>query len=95
MPLTLYHKVKAGKLGKKSGEGFYRYRNGKILQTERATWNGNLALLQSKLLAPLRQEARECLVQKIVEDADLLDAAMIFGAGFPAFRGSILHDPQV
>lgn len=95
VPLTLYHKVKAGKLGKKSGEGFYRYRNGKILQTERATWNGNLALLQSKLLAPLRHEARECLAQKIVEDADLLDAAMIFGAGFPAFRGSILHDPQV
>ncbi|QTR48577.1 3-hydroxyacyl-CoA dehydrogenase NAD-binding domain-containing protein [Candidatus Thiothrix anitrata] len=95
VPLTLYHQVKAGKLGKKSGEGFYHYRNGKILQTEHITWNGNLTLLQNKLLAPLRHEAHVCFSQKIVEDADLLDAAMIFGAGFPAFRHSILHDPQV
>jgi 3-hydroxyacyl-CoA dehydrogenase/enoyl-CoA hydratase/3-hydroxybutyryl-CoA epimerase len=30
----------------------------------------------------------------MVGDADLLDAGVIFGAGFPAFRGGPLHNAQ-
>lgn len=91
LPLTLNHMTKAGKLGKKSGEGFYRYRHGKILQHESPTWHGNRALLQNKLVTPLVNEAKACLAQGIVEDADVLDAGIIFGTGFAPFLGGPLH----
>lgn len=91
LPLTLNYMTKAGKLGKKSGEGFYRYRHGKILQHESPTWHGNHALLQNKLVTPLINEAKACLAQGIVEDADVLDAGVIFGAGFAPFLGGPLH----
>ena len=36
-------------------------------------------------------EAVACLREGVVEDADLLDAGMIFGTGFAPFRGGPLH----
>jgi 3-hydroxyacyl-CoA dehydrogenase/enoyl-CoA hydratase/3-hydroxybutyryl-CoA epimerase len=36
-------------------------------------------------------ESVACLDEGIVEDADLLDAAMVFGTGFAPFRGGIIH----
>ena len=94
VPLTLHHMTKAGKLGKKSGEGFYTYRNGKPLPQEHSAWDGNRTLLQTKLINPLVNEAKACLAQGIVEDADLLDAGVIFGTGFAPFRGGPLHYAQ-
>ena len=40
-----------------------------------------------RLMQPLLQEAAVCIQEKIVADADLLDAGLIFGAGFAPFRG--------
>jgi 3-hydroxyacyl-CoA dehydrogenase/enoyl-CoA hydratase/3-hydroxybutyryl-CoA epimerase len=94
VPLTLNHMTKAGKLGKKSGEGFYRYRNGKMMKTESVEWQGNRTMLQTKLITPLVNEAKACLAQGIVDDADLLDAGVIFGTGFAPFRGGPLHYAQ-
>ncbi len=42
-------------------------------------------------LLPMLVEALQCLDEKIVNDARHLDAAMIFGIGFPPFRGGLLH----
>jgi 3-hydroxyacyl-CoA dehydrogenase/enoyl-CoA hydratase/3-hydroxybutyryl-CoA epimerase len=36
-------------------------------------------------------EALACLHEKVVDDPAHLDAAMIFGIGFPPFRGGLLH----
>jgi len=36
-------------------------------------------------------EASRCLEEKVVENANILDLAMIMGAGFPAFRGGVLR----
>ncbi|MBU0656613.1 MAG: enoyl-CoA hydratase/isomerase family protein [Gammaproteobacteria bacterium] len=94
IPLALYHMTRAGKLGRKSGEGFYRYRNGKMMKEEKAEWQGNRAMLQTRLIKPMVRESRACLEQGIVEDADLLDAGLIFGAGFAPFRGGPLHYAQ-
>ncbi|MDD5392221.1 MAG: 3-hydroxyacyl-CoA dehydrogenase NAD-binding domain-containing protein [Thiothrix sp.] len=94
VPLTLNHMTRAGKLGKKSGEGFYRYRNGKMMKTEAVEWQGNRTMLQTKLITPLVNEAKACLAQGIVDDADLLDAGVIFGTGFAPFRGGPLHYAQ-
>lgn len=39
----------------------------------------------------MSEEAALCLEQGIIENPDLLDAAVVFGAGFPAFRGGPLQ----
>lgn len=42
-------------------------------------------------LIPMLVEALNCLHEKVVEDAEHLDAAFIFGIGFPPFRGGLLR----
>lgn len=91
VPDLLVDMVKAGKLGRKNGTGFYRYRHGRMLKPERAQWEGNISALQDKLINQMSEEAALCLEQGIIENPDLLDAAVVFGAGFPAFRGGPLQ----
>jgi 3-hydroxyacyl-CoA dehydrogenase/enoyl-CoA hydratase/3-hydroxybutyryl-CoA epimerase len=43
--------------------------------------------LEDRLLLPLVNEAVAVLREQVVEDADLVDAGVIFGAGFAPFRG--------
>lgn len=42
-------------------------------------------------LLPMLAEALACLREKVVADAGHLDAAMVYGIGFPPFRGGLLH----
>ena len=42
-------------------------------------------------LLPMLVEALACLQEGIVQSAEHLDAAMVFGIGFPPFRGGLLH----
>jgi 3-hydroxyacyl-CoA dehydrogenase/enoyl-CoA hydratase/3-hydroxybutyryl-CoA epimerase len=83
--------VKAGKLGKKSGQGFYRWDKGKPKKNNVETNGNDLARLAERLLAPYFDECRACLGDRIVEDADILDAGMVFGTGFAPFRGGPLY----
>ena len=39
-------------------------------------------------------EAVACLADKVVADADLLDAGIIFGTGFAPFTGGPIHYAQ-
>ena len=39
-------------------------------------------------------EAAACLADKVVDDAELVDAGVIFGTGFAPFRGGPLHYAQ-
>ena len=83
--------VKAGKLGKKSGEGFYRWQEGKP-QREQTDYGGKeLAALGRELVEPLLDECEKCLQEGVVESADHVDAGVIFGTGFAPFRGGPLH----
>ena len=83
--------IAAGKLGKKSGRGFYVWKDGKPEKTA-GTWNkSELELLGRDLVAPLVDEAQKALAEGIVESADLVDAGVIFGTGFAPFRGGPLH----
>ncbi len=43
-------------------------------------------------LLPMLIEALACLAENVVTDTAQLDAAMIFGIGFPPFRGGLLHE---
>ena len=82
--------VDAGKLGKKSGEGFYKWNNGKP-EKAAADSSAPLATLGQRLIQPLLDECQQCLEEGIVESADLIDGGVIFGTGFAPFRGGPLH----
>jgi 3-hydroxyacyl-CoA dehydrogenase / enoyl-CoA hydratase / 3-hydroxybutyryl-CoA epimerase len=80
--------VAAKKLGRKTGEGFYRWQDGKPVKPDsRGTVPEDL---QDRLILALVNECAACLRDDVVADADLLDAAVIFGTGFAPFRGGPL-----
>lgn len=88
---VLEEMVASGKLGKKSGEGFYRWKDGKPQREDDAHKGHDLDQLAAELMQPYFDECRSCLADQVVENADLLDAGMIFGTGFAPFRGGPLH----
>jgi 3-hydroxyacyl-CoA dehydrogenase/enoyl-CoA hydratase/3-hydroxybutyryl-CoA epimerase len=81
--------VAAKKLGRKSGEGFYVWKDGKPLKPP-GGGAGAPADLVDRLILILVNECVACLRERIVDEADLIDAAVIFGTGFAPFRGGPL-----
>ncbi|MDH5353935.1 MAG: 3-hydroxyacyl-CoA dehydrogenase NAD-binding domain-containing protein [Gammaproteobacteria bacterium] len=90
VPAGLEKFVKANKLGKKTGSGFYQYTKGKAAKNRDADL-GDQKMIQNRLLFRLLNEAAICLDEKIVDNSDLLDAGIIFGTGFAPFRGGPLN----
>ena len=86
----LIEMVDAGHTGRKSGRGFYDWREGKAVKPEPATAPAPDDL-EDRLILPMVNEAIDCLHEGIVETADLLDAGVIFGTGFAPFRGGPLQ----
>ncbi|HEY8276549.1 MAG TPA: 3-hydroxyacyl-CoA dehydrogenase family protein, partial [Methyloceanibacter sp.] len=83
--------VKAAKLGKKTGEGFYVWDKGKP-KREEVTYNqAELDALGRDLVKPMLDECERALADNIVANADHIDAGVIFGTGFAPFRGGPLH----
>jgi 3-hydroxyacyl-CoA dehydrogenase/enoyl-CoA hydratase/3-hydroxybutyryl-CoA epimerase len=82
--------VKAGRLGRKSGDGYYHWEGGKPV---RPSTGGQAppADLEDRLVLAFLNEAVACLREGVVADADLLDAGIIFGTGFAPFRGGPLN----
>ncbi len=87
-PAKLKLLTDAGKLGKKSGQGFYTWTNGRAQKQPAGAAPEGLA---ERLVAPYVAEAKAALADRIVADADLVDAGAIFGTGFAPFRGGPLH----
>jgi 3-hydroxyacyl-CoA dehydrogenase/enoyl-CoA hydratase/3-hydroxybutyryl-CoA epimerase len=91
VPESLRSRVRQGRLGRKSGGGFYDYRRGKQ-SSEKPPRDYRVPHdLDERLILRLVNEAAACLREQVVEDADLLDAGVIFGTGFAPFRGGPLH----
>jgi len=97
--------VKAGRLGRKTGRGFYRYR-GVGHDARRQAVDEELATLlepyrlperpatdreiTDRLFLPMLLEALRVLDEGIVRDGCDIDLAVIHALGFPAFRGGLL-----
>ena len=90
VPAGLNRFVENKHLGKKSGRGFYTYKNGKPV-LDKDVDLGDQKMIQKRLIYRFLNEAADCLQEKIVEDRDLLDAGVIFGTGFAPFRGGPMN----
>jgi 3-hydroxyacyl-CoA dehydrogenase/enoyl-CoA hydratase/3-hydroxybutyryl-CoA epimerase len=98
-PSTLSTKLYESKLlGKKNGKGFYLYDEkgkvtgknpdaGKILPTKKV--RKNETEIQMRLFLPMVNEAAYIFADKIVDKASTVDIGMIYGTGFPPFRGGL------
>ncbi|MGB5256661.1 MAG: 3-hydroxyacyl-CoA dehydrogenase NAD-binding domain-containing protein [Woeseiaceae bacterium] len=90
IPAHLEKMVEDGLLGRKSGQGFYRWEGGKA-EKPAAETGSTPADIEDRLILPMVNEAVACLHEGVVNDADLLDAGVIFGTGFAPFRGGPLN----
>jgi len=79
----------AKKFGRKSGEGYYVWQDGKAVKPA-ASGAPVPEDLTDRLILVLVNECVACLRERIVEDEDLVDAAVVFGTGFAPFRGGPL-----
>ncbi len=98
--------VKAGRLGRKSGEGFFRYAadgtkdaNGKAdpaLAPMLKRWAAEPKLqdpetITARLFLPMLLEATRILAEGRLDDPRDVDLAVVFGFGFPPARGGLLY----
>jgi 3-hydroxyacyl-CoA dehydrogenase/enoyl-CoA hydratase/3-hydroxybutyryl-CoA epimerase len=88
VPRILANKVELGQLGRKTGQGIYRWVDGKPVKGQPDAVDE--ALIHT-LIDPYLKEAKAAVDEGIVADADLADAGLIFGTGFAPFRGGPLH----
>lgn len=99
-PTALFEQIYGQKFfGKKSGKGFYIHATDK----KRKVNPGVLKILTKvpkkdfkpqeylkRMLYLMINEAAKCLEEGIVAEPAVVDVGMIFGTGFPAFRGGLL-----
>ena len=82
--------IEAGKLGRKTGSGFYAWDDKRAVRPRGEFAADELDNIAADLLAPLVAECRAAVAEGVVDSGDMADAACIFGIGFPAFRGGPL-----
>jgi len=85
-------------LGRKSGEGFYVHTgkrktvNSRVLNMRgNATFTLDNDTTLKRLIYIMINEASRCIEEGVVESASTIDVGMIYGTGFPPFRGGLLR----
>jgi 3-hydroxyacyl-CoA dehydrogenase/enoyl-CoA hydratase/3-hydroxybutyryl-CoA epimerase len=91
-PAWLREKVARGELGRKTGKGFYVWKDGKADKAPpSATTEKPTDEMIDRLVLPMSNVCVACLREGIVDNADTVDGAMIFGTGYAPFRGGPLN----
>ncbi len=91
-PAWLREKVAKGELGRKTGKGFYTWRDGKAEKASTtATTEEPTQEMIDRLILPMSNVCVACLREGIVDNSDVVDGAMIFGTGYAPFRGGPLN----
>ena len=86
---VLRNKVEMGELGRKSGKGFYAWKNGEPVKGRDVPQpTGEMT---DRLILPMLDVCVACLREGIVADEDTVDGAMVFATGFAPFRGGPMH----
>jgi 3-hydroxyacyl-CoA dehydrogenase/enoyl-CoA hydratase/3-hydroxybutyryl-CoA epimerase len=91
-PAWLRDKVANGELGRKTGKGFYVWKDGKA---DKASGSASTAQpteeMIDRLILPMSNVCVAALREGIVDNAETVDGAMIFGTGYAPFRGGPLN----
>lgn len=103
-PVTLLYND--SRLGQKNGKGFYNYGTDKRGRPQKAAADEAYALFTphvaakrdfdtqeiiARVMIPMANEAIRCLEEGIVGSAAEADMALLYGLGFPPFRGGIFR----
>ncbi len=99
LPEWLDKAPQSGRLGSKNRKGFYLYegreRKGPdptvypLLGIEPRVENPDPGTIVDRMVLPMVNEAARCLEEQVVRSAADLDLSLIFGTGFPPFRGGL------
>jgi len=87
----LRQKCDSQNLGRKTGAGFYQWDGNKPDRPRAAVDAARMADIAAAMLAPMIEQCQQAVDEAVVDSADSADAGMIFGTGFPGFRGGPLH----
>jgi len=91
-PAWLRDKVAKGELGRKAGKGFYSWKDGKADKPPLPETGPRVTdEMIDRLILPMSNVCIACLREGIVDNADVVDGAMIFGTGYAPFRGGPLN----
>jgi 3-hydroxyacyl-CoA dehydrogenase/enoyl-CoA hydratase/3-hydroxybutyryl-CoA epimerase len=91
-PGWLRDKVAKGELGRKTGKGFYIWKDGKAEKSPLPETGPKVTdEMIDRLVLPISNVCVAALREGIVDNADMVDGAMIFGTGYAPFRGGPLN----
>jgi 3-hydroxyacyl-CoA dehydrogenase/enoyl-CoA hydratase/3-hydroxybutyryl-CoA epimerase/3-hydroxyacyl-CoA dehydrogenase/enoyl-CoA hydratase/3-hydroxybutyryl-CoA epimerase/enoyl-CoA isomerase len=99
---TVDELVAAGRLGQKTGAGFYSYAKGSkgaddpaldaiLARTRKGKRDFSNEEITDRLFLPMLVEASRVLTEGIVREPGDVDMGLILGIGFPPFQGGILR----